>query len=94
MWRIIQEQGAKPTHDGAEKIFTTLAPDIEQYAAGVQRIMDDVWDNDDYHDWATRWEVMPSNVTPAKFEALRRNYEESRVHKEHLNPKPCILARP
>jgi MoaA/NifB/PqqE/SkfB family radical SAM enzyme len=94
MWRIIQEQGAKPTHDGAEKIFTTLAPDMEQYAAGVQRIMDDVWDNDNYHDWATRWEVMPSGITPAKFEALRRNYEESRVHKERLNSKPCILARP
>jgi hypothetical protein len=56
--------------------------------------MDDVWDNDDYHDWATRWEVMPSGVTPAKFEALRRDYEESRVHKERLNSKPCILARP
>jgi hypothetical protein len=88
MWSIIQQHGAKPTHEGAEKMFTTLAPEMKEYADGVQEIMDDVWDNEDYHDWAARWEAT-CGIPPAMLEARRQAYEESRARRlnHKLSPK-------
>lgn len=77
MWSIIQQHGARPTHDGAEQMFTTLADDMQRYADGVQEIMDEVWDSEDYHDWAARWTAM-CGIPPERFEARRQAYEESR----------------
>ncbi len=78
MWNIIQECDAKPTHPGAEMIFTNLAPEIERYSKGVAAIMDDVWDRDDYHDWAAKWTAM-CGIPPERLEARRREYERSRT---------------
>jgi hypothetical protein len=33
-------------------MFTTFASDMERYAAGVRDMMDQVLENEDYHDWA------------------------------------------
>jgi MoaA/NifB/PqqE/SkfB family radical SAM enzyme len=82
MWSIIQQHGAKATHQGAEKMFTSLAPEIRKYAARVEEIMDDVWDNEDYHDWAARWEGM-CGIPPERLEARRQAYEESRSKKRN-----------
>lgn len=78
MWHIIQQQGAKPTHPGAEKMFTSLASEMQRYSSRVEEIMDEVWDNDDYHDWAARWEAM-CGIPPQRLEARRQEYEESRA---------------
>lgn len=77
MWDLIQQNNAKPTHEGAEKMFTELAPQMREYSDGVQRIMDDVWDNEDYHDWAARWETL-CGIPPERLEQRRKEYEESR----------------
>jgi MoaA/NifB/PqqE/SkfB family radical SAM enzyme len=82
MWRIIQQHEAKPTHQGAEKIFTSLAPEIKRYAARVEEIMDEVWDNEDYHDWAARWEGM-CGIPPERLKARRQVYEESRAKRRN-----------
>jgi MoaA/NifB/PqqE/SkfB family radical SAM enzyme len=78
MWSIIQQHHARPTHEGAEKMFTNFAPYIERYARGVQELMDDVWDKDNYHDWAAKWTSM-CGIPPARLEARRQAYEESRT---------------
>ena len=83
MWRIINQQGARPTHEGAEKMFTTFAPDIKRYADRVKEIMDGVWDNEDYHDWAAKWEAQ-SIASPARFQALRKAYEESKATQHNV----------
>jgi len=80
MWSIIQECGAKPTHEGADKMFTTLAPEMKKYSAGVAEIMDDVWDNEDYHDWAAKWGSQCGCPTD-RWEARRQAYEISRGRK-------------
>ena len=77
MWSLVQQYGAKPTHEGADQMFTTLAPEMKRYSEGVQTIMDDVWDNESYHDWAAKWGSMCGIPTP-RLEARRQAYEESR----------------
>ena len=80
MWSIIQQHGAKATHEGAETMFTTLAPEMKKYSDGVQKIMDEVWDNDDYHDWAAKWGSQ-CGCPPERWEARRQAYEISRGRK-------------
>ncbi len=77
MWQILQQYGAKPTHEGAEKLFTTFDREISEYAERVRLLMDEAWDNEDYHDWAARWEGM-CGIPPARLEARRQEYELSR----------------
>jgi MoaA/NifB/PqqE/SkfB family radical SAM enzyme len=83
MWSIIQQCGAKPTHVGAEKMFTTFAPDMQKYCDGVREIMDDVWDDDDYHEWVPKWSSL-CGIPPARLEARRQAFEESRKAKRNL----------
>ncbi|MFH1647474.1 MAG: radical SAM protein [Chloroflexota bacterium] len=77
LWNLIQEHGARPTHEGAEKMFTTLAPQIREYGEKVRQKMDDAWDNEDYHVWAPAWARM-CGFPPEKLEARRREFEKSR----------------
>jgi len=73
MWRIIQQNGARPTHRGAEKMFTTFSEELSRYAAEVQHLMDNVWDNEDYHEWAANWTGM-CGILPGQLEARRKVY--------------------
>ncbi len=77
VWELIRQYGARPTHEGAETMFTTLAPQMKEYSEGVRRIMDDAWDNEDYHEWGAVWGSM-CGIPPARFEARRQEYEISR----------------
>ncbi len=76
-WEIIQKHGAKPTHEGAEKMYTTLSPQMKEYAERVRQIMDDVWDSEDYHEWGPVWGSM-CGIPPERYEQRRREYEISR----------------
>jgi len=78
MWKIIQQHGAKPTHAGAEKMFTVFAPEMKKYAAGVKEIMDNVWDTEDYHDWAAK-RIPMHRIPVERVEARRQADEESRA---------------
>ncbi len=53
MWEIIQNNGARATHRGAEKMFTTFAADINRYAKDVETLMDRVWEEEGYSEWAS-----------------------------------------
>lgn len=77
VWEIIQKHGAKPTHEGAEKMFTILEPQMKEYSEGVQKIMDEVWDNEDYHEWGPVWGSM-CGIPAERFEQRRQEYERSR----------------
>ncbi len=78
MWGIIQQHGARSTHQGAEEMFTTLAPEMKKYSDGVEEIMDDVWDNESYHDWAATWMTKVHRTNLEKIEERRKEYEASR----------------
>ncbi|MFO8010927.1 MAG: radical SAM protein [Dehalococcoidia bacterium] len=82
MWQIINESGAQPTHEGADRMFTEFAPELEVYAEGVRSVMDDAWDNEAYHDWAARWTAQ-CGVPPEMLEARRNEYERSRRNSRH-----------
>ena len=84
MWSIIQQYGARPTHPGAEKMFTTLASDIEKYSDGVRDIMDDVWENEDYHEWVPAWTSL-CGTPPARLEACRHAYEQTRQRRRNFS---------
>jgi len=77
MWRIINQAGARPTHEGAEKMFTTFAGDLEKYAAGAREILDNAWDNEGYQQWAPQWAAM-CGVPDSRLEVLRKTYTASR----------------
>ncbi len=77
VWDLIQKYGAKPTHEGAETMFTTLAPQMKEYSEGVQKIMDEAWDNEDYHEWGPIWGGM-CGIPAERFEQRRMEYEKSR----------------
>jgi hypothetical protein len=47
----------------------------------VAEILDDVWDNDDYHKWAADWMKRIVRINPERVEARRIEYEESRREK-------------
>jgi MoaA/NifB/PqqE/SkfB family radical SAM enzyme len=81
MWQLIQQNAARPTHDGAEKMFTTFRVDLEKYAADVQQVMDNVWEIEDYHNWAPRWTEL-CKVPHEKLETLRQDYDASRLKKQ------------
>ena len=40
---IMALTGARPTHEGAESLITTLCPALDQYSAGVKRVYDPIW---------------------------------------------------
>lgn len=75
MWNIIQQHGARPTHEGAEKMFTAFAQEMKEYSARVHQIMETAWDTDGYHNWAPRWAAMC--VAPRKLEERYQSYVES-----------------
>lgn len=77
MWSIIRKSGAKPTHEGAEKMFTILAPGVEKYAEGVREKMDKVWDNEGYCNWAPQW-ATSCGVSQERVDALKKAYEEEK----------------
>jgi MoaA/NifB/PqqE/SkfB family radical SAM enzyme len=77
MWSIVQQNGARSTHPGAEKMFTTLAADMEKYSDGVRDIMDDVWENEDYHEWVPQWTSL-CGISPERLEACRYAFEQTR----------------
>jgi hypothetical protein len=81
MWSIIQQHGARPTHEGADKMFTAFAPEMQKYSAGVQEIMDKVWENDDYHEWVPRWMSL-CGIPESRLEARRQAFEASRQQNE------------
>jgi MoaA/NifB/PqqE/SkfB family radical SAM enzyme len=81
MWSIIQKHGAKPTHPGAEKMFTEFAPQMISYAESVEEIMDDAWEKEGYQDWAPDW-ALKCRVRPEALEARRREYQISRNRKD------------
>ncbi len=74
MWNIIQQHGAIPTHNGAEKMFTIFASEMNDYACRVEELMDDVWEMDDYHEWSPKWACL-CNVPSQKLEARRNEFE-------------------
>ena len=77
MWRIIRENNAKPTHEGAEVMFTRLAPEMTRYARGVQQVMDRAWHEEGYKDWAARW-MQHCGLAPETIERRRREFEQNR----------------
>ncbi|MGM0453058.1 MAG: radical SAM protein [Thermodesulfobacteriota bacterium] len=81
MWRIICQNGARPTHKGAEKMFTDLEPELRQYADGVRQIMDDVWQRENYHNWAAKW-LHHCGLTREQIERRRRQFEEGEAPSE------------
>jgi len=82
MRSLIAQHGARPTHEGADLMFTKLAPDLDRYAAGVKEIMDEVWEREDYHDWAARWTGM-CGIPPERLEARRQEFEADRARKRN-----------
>lgn len=80
MWKIIQKYGAKPTHEGAEKMFTTFAPEIEKYADGVKDIMDKVWETEGYSEWAPTLSGFCHGTKP-RLQEVKEAYEESNKEK-------------
>ncbi len=82
MWNIIQQHEAKPTHPGAEKMFTTFAPEMKQYSDRVAEIMDEVWDSESYYDWAARWMTM-IDLPLEQIERRHREYEIARSSKKN-----------
>lgn len=76
-WDLIQKHGARATHEGAETMFTTLAPEMKKYSEDVRKIMDNVWDNEDYHEWGPVWGSM-CGIPRELFEQRRQEYEISR----------------
>jgi MoaA/NifB/PqqE/SkfB family radical SAM enzyme len=77
LWSLINEHGARPTHEGAEKMFTTLAPQIAEYGDKVRQKMNDVWDNEDYHEWAPVWAKL-CGIPADRMDQRRDEYERSR----------------
>jgi len=77
LWKLIREHGARPTHEGADKMFTTLAPQIKEYGEKVHRKMGEAWDEGDYPEWAPAWARL-CGFSPEKLEERRREFEKSR----------------
>ncbi|MFP4531043.1 MAG: radical SAM protein [Desulfobacterales bacterium] len=75
MWRIIQEHGAEPTHEGAETMFTELESEMNTYADGVRQVMDHAWENEGYKNWAGRW-MQHCGLKPNQIERRRREFEK------------------
>lgn len=77
LWNLIQQYGARPTHEGAEQMFTTLASDIREYGEKVRQMMGQAWEKDGYENWAPAWARL-CGFAPEKLAELRRQYEASR----------------
>ena len=57
MREAITATGAYPTHEGAEKAYTDLADQLDEYAANVKKLFNPVWENE-YEHWAGRWQSL------------------------------------
>ncbi len=74
MEKLINEHNARATHPGAEKMFTVFEHEMAEYAKGVERIMDNVWNTDDYHIWAAEW-MKSCQIPPERIAVIRQEYE-------------------
>lgn len=82
MWNIIRQHGARPTHQGAETLFTELAPEMDNYAKGVREVMDRAWETDRYQDWAPQW-MAHCGLDTGQIEKRRQEFINSQ------NPTSC-----
>jgi MoaA/NifB/PqqE/SkfB family radical SAM enzyme len=76
MWRIILENNARPTHQGAELMFTSLYPEIKKYAEEVGRVMDRAWESEGYSSWAARW-MQHCGLAHEQIEQRRREFKQN-----------------
>lgn len=53
MRKVVQENGAYATHEGAESLITDLRQGLDEYACNMEAVADPVW-NEDYR-WAEEW---------------------------------------
>jgi MoaA/NifB/PqqE/SkfB family radical SAM enzyme len=93
MWRIIREHGATPTHEGAETLFTRMAPQMEKYAKGVREVMNRAWERDGYQDWAPEW-LVHCGVSPEQIERRRREYADEKESDRPAAPPRIFKANP
>jgi MoaA/NifB/PqqE/SkfB family radical SAM enzyme len=54
--RVWQENGAHPTHPGADSLLTTVAPGLDEYAREMKAIFDPAWEAGD---WRRMWPDPP-----------------------------------
>lgn len=77
MWNIIRKHDARPTHQGAETLFTALDSEMKEYAEGVRQVMDRAWETDGYQDWAPGW-MEHCGIDTRQIEKRRREFLKNR----------------
>lgn len=71
MRAALHKWGAYPTHEGAEKTFTELAPELNKYSAEVHKLYDDIWQEE--YGWAEKWMTVMDHP-PERVATKRRAY--------------------
>lgn len=51
--RLVEKHGARPTHEGAESLVTSLAPGLQEYARTLRDVYDPVWREE--FGWVGEW---------------------------------------
>ncbi len=51
--RLVEKHGARPTHEGAESLVTSLAPGLQSYARGLRDVCGPVWEEE--YGWVDTW---------------------------------------
>jgi len=59
---IMAETGAQPTHDGAESLVTELCGALDEYPAGVARVYEAVWSEQEAKDAHHETQIEPTFV--------------------------------
>jgi MoaA/NifB/PqqE/SkfB family radical SAM enzyme len=50
---LAKKFGARPTHDGADRILTDFVPELRKYSARVKELYEDVWEKE--YGWYDKW---------------------------------------
>jgi len=43
---VVEKYGARPSHEGAESLITTLKDEVDAYAQAFKKLADEIWERD------------------------------------------------
>ena len=73
---VVEKYGARPSHEGAETLITTLKDEIDRYAQAFKELTDPIWETE------YKGTVYYKDYKTERKEYLRKLEEEANANRE------------
>ncbi|MCX7729763.1 MAG: SPASM domain-containing protein [Candidatus Caldatribacterium sp.] len=73
---VVEKYGARPSHEGAESLITTLKDEVDAYAQAFKKLADEIWERD------YKGTIYYKDYKSERQEYLRKLQEEAEKHRK------------